>query len=449
MALQPVVSYGVPSPVSPMEAFEKGQLWRDQQEQRQAARQKAEELKNAVAALPENASIDQINQVIFKYPELAERYKGRLANLTEKDRERRFGESMPVYAALVSGSPAVAEGIMRERATAARNAGNEEDAKNADAMAELIKSSPGTASTSIGMTLAAITGPEKFAETFSKLQDVQKSALLTPLEIKEKEQKLARDLEAGGFENHSVKFYANGVSRAVGKDGTVQVRSPSGRILENADADAALKAGFNSELLLAGGRAGAAASAEADVRIRTGPGIAAAEQASKDAVALSTEAFKKIPLLERQIGNYDEAIRLVEREGANTGVISSKFPSLTSSAVALDNLQKSMGLDIIATSLPGAASEGDVRMALQTALPTGLDGPELAQWLKDKKEATKRVLTGIKRVAKYMGKGNTVAQYLEAYADEAAPPAAPAGTVPANDLAAAAAAELARRRGGG
>jgi len=242
MALQAPANYSLNLP-DPLQAFQQGQAWRDQQMQRQASQQRAQEIQQAIGSLPARPSISQINDLIYKFPELEERFKKQLGDLSEQDKQAKLSEAIPIFAALANSKFETAEQLFRNKATALRNSGDEQGAKRAEMQADLVKNDPDTAYTSNGAMLAGIMGPQAFEQTFGKLEDVRKAALLTPLEIKKKEQELKRDLEAGGFENHSVRIYPNGVSRAVGKDGTIQVRSPSGKLLENeASANAALVA---------------------------------------------------------------------------------------------------------------------------------------------------------------------------------------------------------------
>lgn len=137
--------------------------------------------------------------------------------------------------------------------------------------------------------------------------------------------------------------------------------------------------------------------------------ISAADQA----IAMSKEAFDQILPIRTSLGNIDEAIRLVEQEGANTGAVASRFPSITSSAVALDNVQRKMGLDVISSVTFGALSAGELNLALQTAIPLGLGEKELITWLKDRKKSQTKLADYLSDAAIYLGTpGNTVAGFL-------------------------------------
>lgn len=73
-----------------------------------------------------------------------------------------------------------------------------------------------------------------------------------------------------------------------------------------------------------------------------------------------------------------------------------------------------MGLDIIGGTTFGALSESELAFALDTALPTKLEGPELRAWIERKKAAQMKLSQELEKAAIYLGKpGNTPAGYLE------------------------------------
>lgn len=152
--------------------------------------------------------------------------------------------------------------------------------------------------------------------------------------------------------------------------------------------------------------------------------ITRSKELAKQSVKLSGEAFKQLPKIRKNILNIDNAIRALDK-GAKTGAIEKFFPSIRAASIELDNLRGQMGLDVIGSVTFGALSEAELNFALETALPTGLNEPELKQWLKEKREAQKKVAKALTKHAKFFGKGGTIAELIEK--DEAeqqeAPPA--------------------------
>lgn len=428
MALQAVPNYGINVP-DPLAGFQQGIQMRQQFEAQQLARTEAENIKRDIAALGARPTVAAITDLITKYPQLSERFKAKLGQLSDEERQNRLAIATPIYAAMQNNRSDIAKSLLKQQADALRNAGNEQGARDAEAQIKLIELDPGTATTSFGVTLAGIMGPEPFKSTFGELRE----QALAPAKLQEAAAKAKNAATGSGIEVHSVKIFPNGVVRLVGKAGEQQISTPSGKIVTGAEADMALQSGMDAEIRLAGGKAGAAAAAEAGVRERTGPGIVASEQAAKDAVAIGTEAFKKIAPIKKNISNYDEAIRLIENEGADTGIIASRLPSLFAASIELDNLGQTMGVESLAGGGFGTLSDSDVRLSIQRALPKGLKGTKLVEWLKRKKAADLKYVSELERAAKFMQKGRTLADFLEANGNMVPPPAAPSANAPPAD----------------
>lgn len=159
--------------------------------------------------------------------------------------------------------------------------------------------------------------------------------------------------------------------------------------------------------------AGGKAAATAEVKLKTEPTIEASKAAAKAAIKRSENAFDKIGQIRKGIANIDEAIRLID-EGAATGVVAARLPSVRASSIELDNLQGRLGLDVIGNTTFGALSESELKFALATALPKTLKGPDLKRWLQRKKESQQKLSAYLERVATFLGTpGNTTKDFIE------------------------------------
>ena len=139
----------------------------------------------------------------------------------------------------------------------------------------------------------------------------------------------------------------------------------------------------------------------------------ATEAAAVDAISQSKEAFERIAPIKQGIANYSEVERLID-EGAETGVIASRLPSMKQASIELDNLQGKLGLDVIGNTTFGALSESELKFALDTALPKNLEGPALKEWVQRKKSAQEKLLAYTEQAATYLGTpGNTIAGWVE------------------------------------
>lgn len=174
--VQPIDYSGAFGSADPLAAFTQAaqtgfgvrqmQLQQTQIEQQQAQQK---QLQADMAALSANPTPQAIAQMAVKYPQLSEQFKRSYDMLDSAQQQSRLNASVPIFAAIQTGRPDLAAQQLRDRATALSNAGQEGEAKQISAMADLVEQHPETARLTIGTLLASTMGPDKFAETFSKL----------------------------------------------------------------------------------------------------------------------------------------------------------------------------------------------------------------------------------------------------------------------------------------
>lgn len=224
--------------------------------------------------------------------------------------------------------------------------------------------------------------------------------------------------QAGG--SQSIDLGAVGAQKIL-DDGTVVqstrggtvVFSPTGQRLTGQDAAEAIKKAqeFGADIQQKRSFGRTTGKLEADIGL--GGQAAGTKKAAEQAIQLSGEAFAKLAPIRTSIANVNEAISLID-QGAETGVIAGRLPSIKEASIRLDNLQQQMGLDVIGNTTFGALSESELRFALDSALPKKLEGAQLKQWLVDKREAQQKLADYLSSTAEYLGRpGNTVAGWLE------------------------------------
>jgi hypothetical protein len=155
----------------------------------QTAREKQAQMDSDLGALSQNPTPSALASMMVKYPGLSENFKKTYDVLSSEQKDSRVKQASQVYAAMQAGKPEVAQQLLLEQAAAARNAGMEQDAQAAETVAELVKLNPATAETSTGLLLASAMGPDKFAETFTKLQGERREAELQPSKLTESQAK--------------------------------------------------------------------------------------------------------------------------------------------------------------------------------------------------------------------------------------------------------------------
>lgn len=140
----------------------------------------------AVADNP-NAGGAEYAGLMTRYPQLSENLKRGWDVLNDQQRQTRLDQAGQVYSALAGGQPDIARDILKQNAEAAKNSGQEREAKGAEAMLRLIDADPTAARTAVGMTLAAQVGPDKFADVFGKLGIEQRAQEKAPAELRKAE----------------------------------------------------------------------------------------------------------------------------------------------------------------------------------------------------------------------------------------------------------------------
>lgn len=157
------------------------------------------QLQTDLGQLGVNPTPAGIAQLMVKYPSMSEQFKRTYDALSSEQQKSRVQQASQVYAALESGQPDMAQRILHEQATAYRNSGMEREAKTLDDLAEMARLSPETARTSTGLFLASAMGPDKFTETFTKLQGERREAELQPEKLTEAQAKAREAGVKAGF----------------------------------------------------------------------------------------------------------------------------------------------------------------------------------------------------------------------------------------------------------
>ena len=136
-----------------------------------------------------------------------------------------------------------------------------------------------------------------------------------------------------------------------------------------------------------------------------------AEATGANRAKLIDKGFSAINKFNTSIGNIDKAINAIEK-GAGTGVVEKMFPSIQAASVELDNIRNEMALDVVGATTFGALSAGELELAKDVALPTGLDGPQLLEYLSRKKAAQSKLRDYYMEQIQFLDQGGTVAGFL-------------------------------------
>lgn len=223
--------------------------------------------------------------------------------------------------------------------------------------------------------------------------------------------------------------------RRRGGEGATRVQSSD--ILEDGTVIAVHSNGKTSVIDAQGNELTGQARADAVQRARSyGTDIqgnrAGARAGAVNAQEIAAKGFESLNNVRANLRNLDDVIKAIDA-GASSGVIENQIPIWTASTIQLRNLQSRLGLDVVGAVTFGALSEGELRLALDVALPTNLSSRDLKKWVVDKKAAQQKLATYLEAQVRYLSQpGNTVGGWLESQTEQRLRPGggAPAATPP-------------------
>lgn len=129
------------------------------------------------------AGAQDFASTVVKYPQLSEHFKRGFDMMSADQQQSRLEQATQVFAALNANKHEIAQQLLAEQEAAARNSGNEKDAKAANTLTKLISMSPETATTSSGLMLSSVMGLDKFIATFTGLENEQRAQEKQPFEV--------------------------------------------------------------------------------------------------------------------------------------------------------------------------------------------------------------------------------------------------------------------------
>jgi len=329
-----------------------------------------------------NATAEDLAGLVAQYPMIAEEISGSWGTLSEA-RQQAGGRYMAqLYTMLENGNVPIAMEMVDERIAAAERSNDQRSLAEAKMTKRLLQADPTAAKNLVNM-LGMTTVPD-----------------------------LWKNISGGGSVQSS-NVLPDGTSIMVMRDGNVVVRDSANNVLSGQDAQQAIAEANQLGIDLAGGKASATTRGRNIAETETGAAAAAAGKAGTTAQELSIGAFDAAAKARSTVSNIDAAIDALDR-GANTGVIESQFPNWNAATIELENAANRLGLDVIGSVTFGALSEGELRLAMSTALPLNLDEPELKAWLQRKRSAQVKLIDYMEEQARFLAKpGNTLADWLE------------------------------------
>jgi len=336
-------------------------------------------------------------------PELGKYLLAEKQKLNDEQKLNAFNQNWSVAAALELGNTAQAEQLLETQAAAFENSGDKEKAETLRGMKEQLKTEH---SRDILKKTMLVNASTLMPDQFDKLRTGLIQEVKLPLDMKlaqaqiDRERAEARlavkrmEMEAnGGGKVQSANIMDDGTTVMLMANGGRRVLDPTGKLVEGEEAQRIIARANEVSADLQAQRAGG----------RRAAGIG--QDIAKD-------AFVSLGKIRSNMLNLDNVITAID-SGADVGLVQSQLPATNAATLELRQLQNQLGLDVIGSVTFGALSEGELNLALDTALPAKMERADLRAWVIKKKSAQQKLATYMENQAKFLSiPGNTVGDWL-------------------------------------
>ena len=425
------INYGidVPDPSqSFLQAFKTGTAITETRMAQEEAQRKAEQqqqITQAFARLRQpGATAKDYADLAMMLPETqAKAVRESFSMLNDEQLRNTRTQAGQVFGAFRSGKPEIAISLLDRQIEAKRNSGDEEGAKFLETWRDVAKENPTATEDFFGYVLTDMPGGKEVVEAALKLGEEKRTKELFPALKKQKEVELRKatseaevaEIEAKYAERLQKATLAK-ISREITAQSEDRVQSssikPDGTVVIVTSKGLTRVIGPDGVELTGQARMDAVRDAEqfgADIQALRAGARTGGEIGQKEA----QKAFENVGKVRQNLSNLDQAVAALDA-GANTGVIANKFPNWKASTIELRNIQNRLGLDVVGSVTFGALSEGELSLALETALPLNMNEKQLRDWLIRKKDAQSKVADYLSEQARYLSvPGRTVGQWME------------------------------------
>lgn len=153
------------------------------QQQQQIAFQRQQDQRKDLLELSQKPSptARDYAAIVTKYPELKDSFKDSWNAVSAEQQQQKLAAAAPVYHALQSGRPDLAEQLLQQNLDALKNSkASDADIRAADTWLKMVQQAPGHAQTLGATFLASVMGPEKFEATFGGVGKENRADLAAP-----------------------------------------------------------------------------------------------------------------------------------------------------------------------------------------------------------------------------------------------------------------------------
>jgi hypothetical protein len=194
------------------------------------------------------------------------------------------------------------------------------------------------------------------------------------------------------------------------RDGSVKVTTIGGEVLRGQAAVDFVKTAQESYTANQRSIYGARREGTLGADVEMGGEAARAVREGQLAPETAAAYFKQAETVASSVRNMDAAIQALN-EGAQSGIVYDMIPNITVASAELQNAKQRLGLDVIGSVTFGALSAGEMQLAMDTAVPSGLPPEELKTWLRRKRDAQTKMLAALQDAAIHFASGGSQEDY--------------------------------------
>ncbi len=163
-----------------------------------AIAQRNQMMQQDIYKLTSKPSVSGIRNLMMQYPELADKFKEPLANMTEEQKATRIRQANDVFMPMMAGNRELGLKNLKTYEEAAKNSGDAENARSLGMLRELVeskesgKAGDNTVAVATGTALAAALGDKDFAKAYETVSKVQQEEAKSQQESAEAPFKLSK-----------------------------------------------------------------------------------------------------------------------------------------------------------------------------------------------------------------------------------------------------------------
>lgn len=161
-------------------------------QQQEAALQRQQELQTRMQALmsnPNPSARDYTNLAMMLPEKESASMRANWDSLSKERQQKDLQAAGQVMAAFQSGAPEIGLQLLRDRAEAAKNSGDAEQAKALETWAKMAEINPNAVTKSIGLMVAQLPGGDKIIESLGKIGAETRAQEMQPTAMREAEAK--------------------------------------------------------------------------------------------------------------------------------------------------------------------------------------------------------------------------------------------------------------------